>query len=98
MTRVDARRSLIDAAVERDEAGRFALSLKLAIGSPGAVRPDLLLPVLCGEPMDARRARFHRTALRISGAGKEFSPLEVVESGFPWWRETIKRRAAGQRS
>jgi radical SAM-linked protein len=98
INRIDARPTLIAARVERDAGGAVALTLHLAIGMPGNLRPEALLPALCGGGFDPRLARIHRLALRISGAGKDFSPLEVVELDFPWWRETLRKRAGGARS
>jgi radical SAM-linked protein len=98
MNRVDARPTLLHGEVLAGDGGHPALKLHLAVGSPGNVRPEVLLPILTAGSFDPRLARIHRLALRISGAGKDFSPLEVVELDFPWWRETLRRRAAGQRS
>jgi radical SAM-linked protein len=98
INRIDARPTLLAARVEREADGAVALNLHLAIGMPGNLRPEALLPALTGGGFDPRLARIHRQALRISGAGKDFPPLEVVELDFPWWRETLRKRAGGQRS
>lgn len=72
------------------------LHLHLTLGVPGSVRPEVLLPhLLADDHLEARLARIHRQSLRIAGAGREWSPLEVVELDFPWWRESPRRSAAG---
>lgn len=96
--RIDVRPALITARLEPGlgPGGTPRLQLRTNLAAAGGGRPELLLPALCGEPdLDPRLALIHRTALRISGAGREFSPLEVVELGFPWWRDTLRRQAAG---
>lgn len=95
---IDIRPALVSARLEpgTGPGGTPRLFLRTNLAAAGGGRPELLLPALCGEPeLDPRLALIHRTALRISGAGREFSPLEVVELGFPWWRDTLRRQAAG---
>jgi radical SAM-linked protein len=65
-----------------------------AAGGPGAAASPQAPPVAA----DPRLARIHRTELRIAGNGREFTPLEVVELDFPWWREASRRTAAGRGS
>ncbi len=97
LNRVDVRPGLLSSEVE-DRGDVPVLRLHVMLGTAHAPRPESLLPVLLDRSFDPRLTRIHRTALRISGSGREFTPLEVVELDFPWWRETMKRRAAGQRS
>lgn len=95
---IDVRPGLRSAEVMTVADGGTELRLGLTIGQPGSARPDIWLPLLLrGVNIDARRARIHRLALRISGADKTFSPLEVVEANFPWWREAMKKNASGPR-
>lgn len=95
---VDVRPSLVAAALERSVPGSPTLNLKLQLTAPGGGRPELVLPALCGEPeLDPRLARIHRVSLRITGAGREFTPLQVVEPEFPWWRDTMRRQSVGGR-
>ncbi|HEX7879671.1 MAG TPA: TIGR03936 family radical SAM-associated protein, partial [Candidatus Eisenbacteria bacterium] len=96
INRLDVRPGVLGAQVEMNARGEACLALHLTLGVPGSVRPEVLLAHLLGDDAEtARLAPVHRAALRIAGNGKEFSPMEVVELDFPWWRESARRTAAG---
>jgi radical SAM-linked protein len=94
--RVDVRPGVLAAHVDSTSGGDAFLVLHLTLGVPQSVRPEVLLAHLLGDDAEtAKLAPVHRTALRIAGNGREFSPMEVVELDFPWWRESSRRTAAG---
>ncbi|MDZ4803934.1 MAG: TIGR03936 family radical SAM-associated protein [Candidatus Eisenbacteria bacterium] len=93
---VDVRPGVLAALLSPGEGPVSQLHLHLTLGVPGSVRPEALLPhLLADDHLEARLARIHRRSLRIAGAGREWTPLEVVELDFPWWRESPRRSAAG---
>ncbi|TPW05011.1 MAG: Uncharacterized protein FD129_2820 [bacterium] len=94
--RIDVRAGVLAATLGPGDGPVSRLHLHLTLGVPGSVRPELLLPNLVADDhLEARLLRIHRRSLRIAGAGREWSPLEVVELDFPWWRESPRRSAAG---
>lgn len=93
---VDVRPGVLAADLLPGEGPVSRLHLHLTLGVPGSVRPEILLPhLLADDHLEARLARIHRQSLRIAGAGREWTPLQVVELDFPWWRESPRRSAAG---
>jgi radical SAM-linked protein len=95
---IDIRPGLVRAEVVIDTQGQPALDLELAMDLPGCQRPELFLPSLTGlSAEECRLSRIHRLALRIAGATRQFSPLEVVELDFQWWREVPRRRPSAPR-
>ncbi len=87
----NARPSLIRGAVARDDGGRPYLTLRLTLNRPDSVRPELLTSVLCDwADFDERLLRVHRSGLHIPGRNDVLDPLDVVASGFAWWRQTVR--------
>jgi len=87
----NARPSLIRTEVVRDDGGRPALNLRLSLGQPESVRPEILTTaLLTWTPIEERLLRVHRSGLYIPGRVKDLDPLEVVGSGFAWWRQPVR--------
>jgi radical SAM-linked protein len=87
----NARPSLKRIDVVPDDGGRPALSMTLTLNQPGSVRPELLTATLVNwAEIDERLLRVHRSGLHIPGRNKDLDPLEVVASGFKWWRQPVR--------
>jgi radical SAM-linked protein len=87
----NAKPSLIRIEVVRDDGGRPALSLMLTLNRPDSVRPELLTATLVDwTNIEERLLRVHRSGLYIPGRKKDLDPLEVVASGFKWWRQPVR--------
>jgi radical SAM-linked protein len=88
---INARPSLREARVVRDDGGRPLLILRLALNRPDSVRPEALTAALCeGRDIDERLLRVHRSGLYIPGRNELLDPLDVVASGFAWWRQPVR--------
>jgi radical SAM-linked protein len=88
---MNVRPSLHRAEAVRDDGGRPALSLTLSLNRPDSVRPERLTAALIDwTPVDERLLRVHRSGLIIPGRNKDLDPLDVVESGFEWWRQPVR--------
>jgi len=82
---------LIRTEVVRDDGGRPALDMRLTLGLPESVRPEILTAALLSWiPIEERLLRVHRSGLYIPGRVKDLDPLEVVGSGFAWWRQPVR--------
>jgi radical SAM-linked protein len=87
----NVRPSLHRASVVRDDGGRPALSLTLSLNRPDSVRPERLTATLIDwMSVDERLLRVHRSSLAIPGRNKDLDPLDVVASGFEWWRQPVR--------
>jgi radical SAM-linked protein len=88
---MNVRPSLLRAEAVRDDGGRPALSLTLSLNRPDSVRPERLTAALIDwTSVDERLLRVHRSSLIIPGRNKDLDPLDVVESGFEWWRQPVR--------
>jgi radical SAM-linked protein len=87
----NARPSVKRARVVRDDGGRPAVELTLTLNQPYSVRPELLIATLVDwADFDERLLRVHRRGLYIPGRREDFDPLDVVASGFEWWRQPVR--------
>lgn len=87
----NARPSLTRAQVVRDDGGRPVLELALKLNQPSSVRPELLTATLLNwTDFEERLLRVHRSGLYIPGRNKDLDPLDVVASGFKWWRQPVR--------
>jgi radical SAM-linked protein len=87
----NARPSLLEARVVADDGGRPLITLRLTLNQADSVRPELLISTLCDwAGFDERLLRVHRGGLYIPGRNKLFDPLDVVASGFAWWRQPLR--------
>ena len=91
----NARPSLLEARVVRDDGGRPVLGLRLTLNAPDSVRPETLTAYLCRPAhFDERLLRVHRSGLFIPGRRKDHDPLDVVRPDFAWWRNPVRGGAA----
>jgi radical SAM-linked protein len=87
----NARPSLKRANVVRDDGGRPVVELTLTMNQPQSARPELVTTTLVDwTEVDERLLRVHRRGLFIPGREKDLDPLDVVVSGFAWWRQPVR--------
>lgn len=87
----NARPCLKRAGVVRDDGGRPVLDLTLTMNQPQSARPELITTNLVDwAEVDERLLRVHRRGLYIPGRDKDLDPLDVVVSGFAWWRQPVR--------
>jgi radical SAM-linked protein len=87
----NARPSLKRAGVVRDDGGRPVVELTLTMNQPQSARPELITTNLVDwAEVDERLLRVHRRGLYIPGRDRDLDPLDVVVSGFAWWRQPVR--------